>query len=112
MAMLEHEGIQILDWLSYSPDLSPIENLWVILKLKVHAKHYTSKETQIEAVRDIWSNDDGIKNVCKSLIHGMPRRIHACIAARGEPLKYWYRPVEIIYLLLILIVSCCLDRLS
>jgi hypothetical protein len=88
IAMLEHEGICILDWPPYSPDLSPIENLWAILKQKVHTKHYISKEAQIVIVKDIWSNDIDIKNACKTLIQGMPRRIHACIAAKGGPLKY------------------------
>jgi transposase len=31
----EERGNQVVDWLPYSPDMNPIENLWKILKAKV-----------------------------------------------------------------------------
>ena len=31
----EEEGVEILDWPSYSPDLNPIENVWSQLKSRI-----------------------------------------------------------------------------
>jgi hypothetical protein len=88
MKLLNDEGVRLLEWPPYSPDLSPIENLWAIVKRKVHIEAFNCKEELIARVLDIWNNDDAVKTNCQSLIEGMPRRINACIAARGGVIKY------------------------
>jgi hypothetical protein len=87
-AFLENEGVIVLTWPPYSPDLSPIENLWAIVKAKVHSSTYNSKDELVAAVLQVWHHDEDVKKACKTLIEGMPRRIQACIAAKGGVLKY------------------------
>src|SRR6185312_8139279 len=67
-------GVELLDWPPYSPDLNPIENLWKVLKERI-AKRYpelatlkTNKESlrRLErAAIDIWEDieDSILKNL-------------------------------------------------
>ena len=32
--------ITVIDWLPYSPELNPIENVWVFIKAKLGSKHF------------------------------------------------------------------------
>jgi transposase len=36
---LEEEGIDLIDWPPYSPDLNPIKNLWKMLKAEIDRAH-------------------------------------------------------------------------
>lgn len=37
--VLENLYIQVMVWSPYSPDLNPIENLWVIMKQEIYKLH-------------------------------------------------------------------------
>jgi transposase len=87
-AMLQNEGVHVLHWPPYSPDISPIENLWAIVKAKVHTYAFASKDELVAQVLHIWHNDEHVRDACIKLIDGMPRRIQACIAAKGGVMKY------------------------
>lgn len=87
-SFLEDREISTMQWPPYSPDLSPIENLWAILKRKLHVKSLTSVQQLTNHLTDLWANDPQIKATCEALIEGMPRRIQACIDAKGGPIKY------------------------
>jgi transposase len=89
---LEEEGIPVLDWPAYSPDLNPIKNMWPLLKtglLKDHA-YLTNAPKNDETIRqlkraavDVWSRvRDSTVNKC---IDSMPERIQEVIDAHG-----WY----------------------
>lgn len=69
-----------------SPDLSPIENLWHIVKRKIAGRHFQTKNQLWEAVLAAW-NSIPLGSLI-SLLDSMPRRIEAVIKSRGGPTKY------------------------
>ena len=85
---LREQGVAVMNWPAYSPDLSPIENLWAIVKRKLHANIISSKDDLTTHLQALWVNDPEIQASCGALIEGMPRRIKACIAAKGGATKY------------------------
>jgi len=70
-----------------SPDLNPIENLWVILKRKVAARNPTSASDLKEAIKHVWC-DEITQELCQKLVHSMPDRISAVLRNRGQCTKY------------------------
>jgi transposase len=63
---LEENNVQLLHWPPYSPDLSPIENLWGILKRRVHRQPLKTKEEVRAAVEDAWQHPS-VLSVCQKL---------------------------------------------
>jgi transposase len=81
-------GIEVMEWPAQSPDLNPIEHLWVHLKRKL--KQYATEPTSIH---ELWARVDKEWNdispeVCLGLIESMPRRIAAVIRAKGGNTNY------------------------
>ena len=85
---LQEAGVHVMAWPPFSPDLSPIENLWAIVKRKLHIASYTSVNEMVERIMDICHNDASIKEACVKLIESMSRRIHWYIQAKDAVLKY------------------------
>lgn len=83
---LADRQIATMDWPANSPDLNPIENMWMKLKKLVQAKSPLCKDDLIIAIRECWKEMD--INYCQSLIRSMPARIKAVIKARGGVTKY------------------------
>jgi transposase len=84
----EDNNIQVLVWPSQSPDLNPIEHLWMHLKRALQ-KYPTSPK----GVHELWDRLEmewnGITaETCQTLIESMPRRIKAVIKAKGGHTKY------------------------
>lgn len=70
-----------------SPELSPIEHLWKILKDKL-AKHFCSNKRELkEALIEEWNLSS--PEVCKNLVDSMPRRVQAVLTAKGNVTKYY-----------------------
>jgi transposase len=85
---IKSHNMEVLDWPSQSPDLNPIEHIWVILKQRLSAY-----EESPNSMHDLWSRveQEWYKipvETCKNLIEGMPRRIAAVLSARGGYTKY------------------------
>ncbi|GFV81720.1 uncharacterized protein TNCV_1703751 [Trichonephila clavipes] len=73
------QGYDVLPWPTRSPDLSPIENVWDALGRQLQPSRDTGELTA--QMQRLWQ--DLPQGVISDLIESMPRRISACIAARG-----------------------------
>ena len=79
---LKSKKIQVCDWPGNSPDLNPIEILWVILKNKVAEEQHSSLkqlENVIKKVRTLGI----ISEYCCKLIESMPKRLKMVIDNKG-----------------------------
>ena len=88
---LADNGIEVVDWPPYSPDLNPIEHVWRHMKEWVHT-HYPElealtgdkdiiKECMVEALQEAWTaiNEEFLTKLAES----MERRIEAVIKIDG-----------------------------
>ena len=92
----EENGVTIIDWPPYSPDLNPIEHLWFRLKKLVYqvrpdidsvtGSEDTVREELWKALEEAWTLIN--KELMQELIGSMERRVQACIAAEGWYTKY------------------------
>lgn len=87
-AALREYNITRLDWPAGSPDLNPIEHAWDAVKRAVWNRQplpQTVPEIR-EAVVQEW--DRLPQEMLDNLILSMPRRISACLRARGGVILY------------------------
>jgi transposase len=81
-------GYQVLVWPPQSPDLSPIENIWNVMKMKLKAMRPRprTKATMRNAMMDIWDElDDTIR---EKLIMTFRSRCEKCIENKGELVRF------------------------
>ncbi len=87
----DENGIDVMKWPPYSPDLNPIEHLWFPLKKGVYdvrpdidtltGGDDTIRDELFQALKEAWPMIDD--ETMKRLIESMPRRIQACINSEG-----------------------------
>lgn len=93
---LAENGVEVMKWPPYSPDLNPIEHIWPILKNNLH-KHYPHLATMkgrppkikaalIPALKHCWELID--PSIFENLARTMPNRVRAVIEANGWYTKY------------------------
>ncbi|KAG7404524.1 Transposable element Tc1 transposase [Fusarium oxysporum f. sp. raphani] len=92
--LLEH-GISWIDWPAHSPDLNPIEHIWKQLKLNIRKmfpqiellkNNEVDRAKLIKCIKLAWA---GITpEQINVLINSLPRRLDACIRAKGWYTKY------------------------
>lgn len=87
-AALQQYDITRLDWPAGSPDLNPIEHAWDALKRSVWNRQpppQTVAEIRAAAIEE-W--DRLPQEMLDNLILSMPRRVSACVRARGGVILY------------------------
>jgi len=85
---LADQHISVLGpWPGSSPDLNPIENMWILMKEKWHKQKPTSEAELIKTIKKVW-----VQNIspeyCERLVRSMPRRIKAVLSSKGHHSKY------------------------
>jgi hypothetical protein len=86
MAHLTTMTTGINNWPACSPNLNPIENLWVILKRRVEKLQPMTKDHLIDILIDAWEHlEMGIVN---ALVDLMPRRMILVIQKGGDRISY------------------------
>jgi len=80
-------SIGVMVWPAQSPDINPIEHLWVDLK-----KTLNKYPNPVKGVHELWERvvEEWNKispETCQNLIESMPRRIQAVIKAKGGHTK-------------------------
>lgn len=85
-AWFSENNLTVLQWPSKSPDLNPIEHLWAYIDTKLEENPPETLADLEVAITKIWNEID--KSRVISLIESMPKRVDACIKARGSYTKY------------------------
>lgn len=83
---LHENGITLIEWPPWSPDLNPIENLWNVLKARVYARFPQTMEEMEQMIREEWEATDltFISHICRS----MPRRLQLLLDNQGHKISY------------------------
>ncbi|KAI6655581.1 hypothetical protein LOD99_2080 [Oopsacas minuta] len=69
-------------WPGNSPDLSPIENLWAVVKQSLsEMPSATNLEMLEKNLKTVWSNIN--PDLLRKLIDGMPARMRKCVDLKG-----------------------------
>jgi len=81
------QGFEILDFPSYSPDLSPIENLWAALKNAVAKENPKTERTLCKRLIRNWKILTTKENP-QPYFKNLHTRYLECIEKKGILLKY------------------------
>lgn len=84
----QQNHVESLEWPAQSPDINPIENVWMELKKAIGNRNPPPRTvSELEAaIEEEWQCMP--VNVVKKLIESMPRRLSAVIRAKGFATKY------------------------
>ena len=85
---LEKKGAEVLEWPGNAPKMNPIGNLWAFAKPKARKMHCSSRKELMEAMRNVWENNPGLRSACENLVLSTPKRVKSLIQARAGHIKY------------------------
>jgi transposase len=78
----------------YSPDLSPIEHMWAIIKRQLKGMRFSDKDELFEAISAAWDSID--TNVVNDLVKSFRARCRVCVELNGASLNaHWKRVAEV-----------------
>ena len=83
---IEDNFSENLKWPAYSPDLSPIENIWAWLKGKVNKERPQTIHKLKEVIERNWFSIT--PDFLEPYIASMPKRMAMCIEKEGGIIKY------------------------
>lgn len=75
-----------MSWPAQSPDLNPIEMLWIDVDKEIKAKKPKSKDVLFQVIQEGWANIS--KERCKNLVNSMKRRCLEVIKNKGMTTSY------------------------
>ena len=81
-----NKNIPVLDWPSQSPDLNPIEHIWVHMKTQIRGKIFNNKEELKKDMARVWNNIP--KELIVKLINSVPKRVMEVVKSKGGYIKY------------------------
>ena len=76
-----NNGIKVIDWPPYSPDLNPIENIWAFMKKQLEGKRFATINQLKNKLYDIWESFD--EGMVERYTMSIYNRIKACIESNG-----------------------------
>lgn len=85
-AWFDNQNIEQMTWPANSPDLSPIENIWIEIDKKLAKLRISSLAELEDTLHRLWGEID--RQDILAHIESMPRRVAAVVAARGGYTKY------------------------
>ena len=83
---IKNQGIKILRFPTYSPDLSPIENLWAVLKDAVAADNPQNENELEQSLIENWVALTTVENLAPYFV-GLEQRYCECIKIKGMKLN-------------------------
>ena len=83
---IQQKHLQVLDWPSQSPDLNPIEHIWIHIKRCLSRKKFPNKGQLFDAIQNEIHRIHPER--LAALVDSMPRRCKAVIKARGYATRY------------------------
>jgi hypothetical protein len=92
LGKLHDLGYHYLQWPAHSPDLSPIEMVWSIIKKKLSGQQFNTQDELFEAIRNAWNSIDQIE--IDKLITSFEARCHVVIQINGSSLNGHWRKVH------------------
>ena len=75
-----------MDWPGQSPDLNPIDNLWVFLNRSIQRRYVNNKYELLAAALQAWQ--DLPKAHLETLADSMPGRVRDVIKEKGGSTRY------------------------
>ncbi len=87
MGFLREKRIAVMDWPGNSPNLNPIENLWLIIKKGLKDNHTITLLPKLqEATKRLWVKMPN--NLMRKLAHYITRRLRLSMDNKGQMTKY------------------------
>ncbi|KAG2461068.1 TCB1 transposase, partial [Polypterus senegalus] len=83
---LQDNSVNVLEWLSQSPELNPNEHLWRDLKMAVHQRFPSNLMELEKCCKDEWAKL--AKDRCAKLVASYSKNFEAGIAPKGASTKY------------------------
>jgi hypothetical protein len=77
--------LKVMTWPPYSPDLSPIEQMWAMIKRKLKGQRFANGDSLFQRIAQAWADvsQQEIDNLCSSF----RARCHVCAQHGGQSLN-------------------------